>query len=182
MRLHVCLVIGVVLLSSTASADIYKCVSDDGVVKFSDQPCAKEAEVAFKTNEQRFDEVIGNASPYPKLPILESQYDTDVIVAHAKKIGRCIITGEHINDVNHHPNLNLEHREYSVELHFGPDSDKNRFVVNLIYRSDYQYKGLYVRLNSIFVGRKGRPYDPPSMAEVQTFKKMGVGKWEIKRR
>jgi hypothetical protein len=182
MRFHICFAILVVLLGSTASADIYKCVSEDGIVKFSDEPCSKKAEVAFKTDGQNFDAVIGNASPYPKLPVPESQFDTEKIVAHAKKIGRCIITGEYNNEVLHHPYPNPARSEYYVELHFGPKSDKKRFEVHMIYRTEYQYKGMYMWLDKIFISKKGKSYDPPSMADVQTFKKMGVGKWEIQRR
>jgi hypothetical protein len=180
MRFHLCLMILVVLLGATAYADIYKCVSEDGVVKFSDEPCSKKAEVAFKTGAQNFDAVIGNASPYPKLPIPLSRFDTDDVVAHAKKIGGSIITGEYNNNVVRRISPNPVTFEYYVELHFGPESEKRRFEIHMLYRRDVRYNGTYVWLNSFQVYKKRKPYDPPAMAGVETFKKMGVGRWEIK--
>jgi hypothetical protein len=180
MRLHVCLVILTMLLGSTAFADIYKCVSDNGVVKFSDAPCSKKAEVAFKTGARNFDAVIGNASPYPELPIPKSRFDIEDIVAHAKRIGGCIITGEYNNKVIRRLVPKPAHIEYYVELHFGPESEKKRFEIHMLYRRDITYDGMYVWLNSFDIYKNGKPYDSPAMAGVETFKKMGVGRWEVK--
>ena len=40
--------VGMMLITITAFADVYKCVSDDGVIKFSDAPCGKNAEIIFR--------------------------------------------------------------------------------------------------------------------------------------
>jgi hypothetical protein len=125
---------------------------------------------SFRQDPRRnFDAVIGNASPYPELPIPKSRFDIEDIVAHAKRIGGCIITGDYNNKVIRRLVPNPAHFEYYVELHFGPESEKKRFEIHMLYRRDITYDGMYVWLNSIHVFKKGKPYDSPAMAGVETF-------------
>jgi Domain of unknown function (DUF4124) len=180
VRTYICVVIVFLSLGATAAADIYKCVSEDGVVKFSDEPCSKKAEVAFETEELNVDAAIGNASPYPQIPIPASQFDTEDMMAHAKKIGRCIISGEHNNTARFEKYPYRGDITYRVYLHFGPPSDDWRYTVKLTYEVKGRFEGTYVWLESIEVQKHREPYDPQSMSNVKTFKKMGVGKWKIK--
>jgi hypothetical protein len=180
MRLNICFVIVLLCLVGMASADIYKCVSEDGVVKFSDEPCSRKAEVAFETEDLNFDEAIGNASPYPKLPVPESEFDTEDMVTFAKKIGRHIITGEHNNSARLERYRNRQYWTNKVYLNFGPPSDDWRYRVIMHYEVKKRFEGTFVWLDSIEVTKHGKPYDPPSMDPVKTFKKMSVGKWKIR--
>ena len=181
MRLHACLLILILLPASTASADIYKCVSDNGAVKFSDTPCATDAEVAFETEELNFDDVIGNASPYPNSPVPVSRFDIKDIVPHSKKIGQCIITGEYNNATHLRQAIGRKTNKWHVDLYFGPENEKLRFTVRMTYRVIHRIDNtVSVWLNTIRVKRYRKLYDPPSMDNVKTFKKMSVGLWEHK--
>ena len=166
------------VLTMTALADIYKCVSEDGVTKYSDVPCAENAEVAFETASLNFDEVIGNASPYPKLPVPPSRVDVKDIIAHAKKIGSCIIPDEYNNTTIDRSSPMMP--VWRIELHFGPADDEKMYVVEMEYGRKGTNKGLFVWLHSFTVKKDLKLYDAPSMRNVKTFKKMGTGRWEIR--
>jgi hypothetical protein len=180
MRQIICVVIVLFGLGTMASADIFKCVSEDGVVKFSDEPCSKKAEVAFETEELNFDAAIGNASPYSNLPIPISQFNPEDMVTHAKKIGQTILQGEYNNNARLERYRSSRYWTSRVYLYFGPASDDWRYVVQMNYNEVRRFQDQYVWLDSIEVKKHGKPYDPPSMNNAKTFKKMGVGKWEIK--
>jgi hypothetical protein len=180
MRLYILVMTIVLCLGATALADIYKCVSEDGVVKFSDEPCSKKAEVAFETEELDFDTAVGNASPYPKLPIPPSRFDTEDMMARAKKIGRCIITDEYNNAARFEKYPSRGNIMYRVYLYFGPASDDWRYIVKMTYEVNKKFEGWYVWLDKFEVTKHRKPYDSRSMNNVRTFKKMGKGVWEIR--
>lgn len=179
MRLYACVVILIACLGSTAAADIYKCV-EDGVVKFSDEPCSNKAEIAFETEDLDFDAAVGIGSPYPNLPIPVSRFDTEDMMTHAKRIGRCIITGEHNNHARFERYPYRGEITYRVYLYFGPASDDWRYTIKMTYEDIRRDKDRYVWLDSIEVREHSKPHDPQSMNNIKTFKKMGVGLWKIK--
>ncbi|MBU1342006.1 MAG: DUF4124 domain-containing protein [Proteobacteria bacterium] len=165
-----------VLLAATSFADIYKCVSEDGVATFSDEPCAKKAQIAFKTENLNFDDAIGNASPYDDQPVEASKIYSEDFVAHAKKIGRYILPFEYNNTCINRSSPTVP--GWRISLFFGPESNKKEFEVDLVYNRNPTSNGTYVWLNSISVKKNGKPFNPSSMANVKTYKRMGSGRWE----
>ena len=169
----------VMLVTHLAIADVYKCVSEDGVVKFSDEPCGTNAKLSFQTSKLKFDDVIGNASPYTKQPVPASKIDGNDFVAHARKIGKAILPYEYNNSVD---NLTAPMMPgWNIQLNFGPDNKKKMYVIRMQYGRYPTSDGIYVWLNTISVKKNGKPYNPPAMSDVKTFKKMGTGRWEIRR-
>lgn len=167
------------LLSANTFADVYKCTSDDGTVTFSDQPCDTKAEVAFETDDRNFDEVIGNASPYDEQPIASSKVYSDDFVPHARKLGRCILPGEYNNAFENKTSPMLP--GWRIVLFFGPEDNPKEYEIAMQYERNPRSDGkMYVWLNTIIIKKDGKPYDPPSMATVQTYKKMGNGRWQIR--
>ena len=160
-------------------ADVYKCVSEKGVTTYSDQPCAPDAQAAYKDARVSFDEVIGNASPYPELPVPSSRVHTDDIVSHATKIGKAVLPSEYNNKV-----INLTgpgSPGWHIELWFGPEDNPSEYQVSLFYRRNPHSNGtLDVWLHTLSVLKDSKPFDPPSMADVKSFRKVGTGRWDIR--
>ncbi len=171
-----CLV-SLLLLIAQAHGNIYKCVSEDGVVKYSDVPCSDEATVAFESANRPFDEVIGNASPYPKEPVPTYEMDDQKMEQHARKIGQTIIAGEKIHSTKRIRAIMTPGWNYSLEI--GGGKDEKTYGVILEYRINQTPDGAYVWLDTIKVKKHGKPFDPPTMANIQKFRKTATGEWKI---
>jgi hypothetical protein len=178
-KAFICYLIAAMLLPQLAYTDVYKCVSEDGVVKFSDEPCGKNAELSFQTSKLNFDDVIGNASPYTDQPVAASKIDGDDFVAHARKIGKVILPYEYNNSFDNRTTPMSP--GWTIYLFFGPASNKKQFVIRMEYARYPTSNGIYVWLNAISVQKDGKPFSPSSMSDVNKFKKMGTGRWEIRR-
>jgi hypothetical protein len=171
--------LAVMLITKIGFADVYKCVSEDGVVKFSDEPCGEDAELSFQTVSLNFDDVIGNASPYTDQPVAASKIDGNDFVAHARKIGKAILPYEYNNSYENQTTPMSP--GWRIYLFFGPASNKKQYVIRMEYGRYPTSNGIYVWLNSISVKKDGKPFNPPAMSNVKKFKKMGTGRWEIRR-
>ena len=79
-----------VFLSTSAWGAVYKCVSDDGVTTYSDQPCGNKAEIVIETTDFSVDEAIGNASPYTEPVTYSLDIGADILL-HARKVGKSIL-------------------------------------------------------------------------------------------
>ena len=171
--------ITIILVSPSAHAEIYKCRADDGTVMFSDEPCDTKAEVAFETPNRDFDEVIGNASPYEEQPIAAAKVYSDDFAPHAQKIGECILPGEYNNSIENQSSPMLP--GWRIVLFYGPEDNHREFEITMQYNRNPRSDGtLYVWLDTITIRKEGKPYDPPSMATVQTYTKIGNGRWKIR--
>jgi len=75
---------------SACYAEIFKCISEDGVSIFSDQPCGNNSKVLFQDDSNlTIDAAIGNGSPFSKSVVYSNSMETD-IKFHAKRIGQRI--------------------------------------------------------------------------------------------
>ena len=161
-----------------SGADVYKCVSKDGIVKFSDQPCSPDAEVAFPTPDTSFDHVIGNGGVYPE-PVPVDRFDIEDLTAHAKKIGKCIITGEQNNTAFYRGTPGQALLEWYIQLNFGPSYKKKKYVVRLTYKGASDGTSMYVWLDSFTVKKNGQLYDPSTVSGSKKYIKKGTGRWCI---
>jgi hypothetical protein len=178
-RLLIVCLLALMLIAKIAWADVYKCVSDDGIIKFSDEPCGENAEISFRTSNLNFDDVIGNASPYTEQPVAASKIDGNDFVAHAKKIAKAILPYEYNNSYDNRTTPMSP--GWRIYLYFGPASNEKKFVIVMNYARYPTSNGIYVWLNSISVKKDGKPFDPDSMSDVTKYKKMGTGRWEVRR-
>lgn len=169
------------LVTPQALADVYKCILEDGAVKFSDEPCSNDAQVEFETDSSKtFDELIGDGGyPYPEMPLAPNLIKTEDIVEHAKKIASRILPGEYINsakpmfhDTSHRLSFNSK-----VIVYFGPeDTDTNRILMEYHHRHAKD-EGYYVFLRRITIIKERRFFDPPSLSNVRTFTRRKKGIW-----
>jgi hypothetical protein len=84
------------LILTTAFADIYKCLSDDGVAIFSDVPCGKDAQLIYDQPMTSVDEALGvEINPFVK-PYTSATYG-EYITNESKRIGRCILPDQWFN-------------------------------------------------------------------------------------
>lgn len=170
------------LFAPQVMADIYKCVSEDGTVKFSDEPCSNNAQVAFETEDSKtFDEIIGQGYPYPDMPLAPELITTGGIVAHAKKIAACIIPNEYIYAIE--PRRSFKPGSgptysWDVDLYLGPE-DTKKYLIRLDYIDfPVKHKGMYVYLRKIEIFKEGHFFDPPSLSNVRKFKRVEKGRWK----
>ncbi|MBU2451757.1 MAG: DUF4124 domain-containing protein, partial [Proteobacteria bacterium] len=74
-------------------ADIYKCVSDDGVATFSDTPCSNKPELFLNIKNLSIDDAIDLANPLTEFDVDSKTIDEDLL-SHAKKLGKSILPDE----------------------------------------------------------------------------------------
>jgi hypothetical protein len=172
----------IMLMIGPSLADIYKCVSDDGVVTFSDEPCGQNAEVAFEKYIIRVDDAIGLdiIGPFTNRAYMQSIRPD--IESHAKKIGSCILPranptllfvdragGRHYNkDIN-----------WKISLFYGPQDYEREWNINVYYKGKKE-KEISLWLNAITITKDGRPFTPSTMHHVKKLKRIGTGEWEIR--
>lgn len=179
-RILSAIILFLILIAPHAAGNIYKCVSEDGVVKFSDAPCSEQATVAFESSNRHFDEVIDNGSPYPNQPVKNHDMDIQKVRDHAKRISQTVIPGETIRKIKQLRSHMMPGWTFILEL--GPPADKAKYTVSLDYSVRQTAKGTYIWLQAFRVRMNNRPYDPPSMANVKKYKKAATGRWEILQR
>ena len=151
MRLIIAIsLVSTILIPTIAFTDVYKCVSEDGVVTYSDQPCGEQADVFIRNSDLSVDDAIGNASPYTHPVTLARDIRSDVML-HARKVGRSIFPNEflksHDISTEHTGNYykwnvflsyvlpNKEHVWSRIVMNYIGEPKKNRISVCLKYIS-----------------------------------------------
>jgi hypothetical protein len=181
-RFSVFYLIVMILLAETSFANIYKCVSDNGVVTFSDEPCSKEAEVFINTPPVlSIDEGISLASPFTQL-IIESNTINEDLVTHAKKIGKCILPEEHYKSYILRGGNRRARRypQWDISLKYGPPGNKSKWKITIEYRVKIKDDIPRIWLKTIYVFLWGRYYDPPSLSNAKKINRIRTGKWQVK--
>jgi hypothetical protein len=171
-RGRVFLIIALLVFPAGSSADIYKCVTDNGAVKFSDQPCGKEHEVIGPS--QSLDDLIALALPY-RQPLADSNRITNDLLAHSKRIGTLMCPGLPL--VRRGVHVKDEHRsEWDVNLEYADDG-LPLWHIKFDYQKKTKIGGYEIWLKSITVFRWHKPFSPPPMERVTALKKVGPGEW-----
>ncbi len=162
-------------LTPIVSADIYKCISDNGVAIFSDEPCGDNSKRIFNTVNQTFDDVIGNGSPYDEQPVDSKKVFKEDFVEHAKKIWRFIMPNTHSYMTKCEAFDGGQGIEtYRIDL----TDSKKKFNVSMAYCCYYQGDGKhFVFLSSINIIKDKKPFDPSTMVNIKNYRKAGIGVW-----
>ena len=173
--------LAMLLVAEPSFANIYKCVSDDGVVTFSDQPCSTKAEVFINTPPAvSIDDVINQASPFAELYV-ESNTIDEALVAHAKKIGKSILPDEIYNSYMMRGGNRRARRypQWEVSLKYGPPGKESKWRIRLEYRVKPKDDIPRIWLKTIYIYLWGSYYDPPSMHNVKKMNRIKTGKWQV---
>jgi len=170
-----------VLGTTSVFPEIYKCVSDNGTVKFSDEPCGKNSVVAFKTYVPSVDGAIAS-------DVLERCYDKTIVEcvskdlnSHAKRIADSILPRERFCSMyENHSSRNRElfdkKIQWIISLYYGPEINKQQWIVEINYQVVFE-KNVSIHLNSISVDKDGEPFEPPTMNNLKKLKHVKRGKW-----
>ena len=168
------LILALLVMPAGSFADIYKCVSDDGAVKFSDRPCGKEIEVLGP--RQSLDDLIALARPL-RQPLPDPDRITNDLLVHSQRIGALICPGLPL----HLPQVHVKNdrrSEWEVSLTY-TDDDLPAWQIKINYRKDTQIDGYTIWLKSICVFRWYKPFSPPTMKQMTALKKIGPGEWVV---
>ncbi len=197
---QVALLLAILLCSAIdGSADIYRCPSEDGSIRFSDHPCAPDAQLVVRELLPSVDEAVSvkihHSSRNPTL----DPYKT-YLLNETKRISRSILPDKFFNGAEV---IRVVHRDPSsipkvfdrpeprygntpgwvVRLHYGL-ANKPR-----VWELQYQFKhdvttdisGIWktvVRLHTIKIRRNGAPFTPDTMRTSTKMKPTQPGEWE----
>ncbi len=165
------------LITATALADIYKCVSNEGIVTYSDEPCSPKSIIFRKTVS--LDALIVSVCPY-RQAVSNSDTLTNDLLEISNKIGGYIVPDKLFNSssVSTYDDLLSINWEVRVDFDCGRKiNESNCFRIRFIYKSKKQDKQKTVWLKSIDVILWGNPYDPPAMLNIKGMRKTNIGRW-----
>lgn len=173
----------IVLLPVSLFADIYRCVSDNGTVTYSDQPCGKNAEIFHPEYEMSVDDAARRDILKPATDHASIWYVEKDIKDHARHIADVIIPNQQFHDIY----ITRKGRErdeipidWQVTISCGPEADALYSQIKFYYRG--KKKSIFsVWLESLKVFSDRQPYDPPAMKDVRRFKKISAGEWKYLR-
>jgi hypothetical protein len=172
-----------ILLPSLAPADIFRCVSDDGVVRYSDNPCGDDAVPAFDEYKPSVDDAAGRdiikpLSDRSRLDDIEQD-----LKAHAIQLGIAIVPNQKLNhvfkDKAGDPGRN-EVLDWLFTLFFGPEAYDRQWRIEIFYRGRMEGAAV-VWLRTIRIQMDGAPMDPSTMQGLKAFRKIKSGEWAYQR-
>jgi hypothetical protein len=188
------------LMVTTTFADIYKCLSDDGVAIFSDAPCGNDAALIYDQPQTGVDEALGvEINPFVK-PYTSETYG-DYITNQSKRIGRVILPDQWFNfsklirvygpaprDSYSFPKPEPVYGTtpgWVVFLFYGPESKRKKWSIEFRYVSQVRkdINGIaksVVLLKSISIKKDELPFTPSSMRDVKKFEKTDTGEWKAR--
>ena len=156
-------------------ADIYKCTGEDGVVRFSDEPCGENSEFAFKSAGGI--QLIENAlvdfhvsESGRNLTEKELNY-ISAIRKHARYVGGHIF---------HDLQLISERKDTSssrIALDYGSSNSTDRYTVTIYYDRNKNEDGIL--FDKIIIEKNGRYFVPEIMAGTKRLKQYSTGWWDV---
>ncbi len=176
-------VLAMMIMAITAFADIYKCVSDDGVVKYSDEPCGKQTEFLFRESNSKWslDDAIGVA-PFSGRRIGSRNDIIDELRPQAINLVKLILPEEEYKTVFAQSFFGAP-GGVTFSAHLGPPKKKKvMWIVSITYSiegGDDQggYYDINIRLKFITIMKDGKPFSPASMNAVKRLNEISVGRW-----
>jgi hypothetical protein len=184
---HIILIyITIVLLAvNFGHADVYKCKRKDGVFAFSDQPCGKDAEIAFKGRSEaaglndllaNFEtEVRTEERPYNFVQAIEK------FKSHTKLLGSYLFKDSEFQDfkVSGAQTRGMFHSW--VTGYWGPRSVKGvyRYTLMVGYKHEIRPDGHYVfRTGMVAIKKNDKWFDHPAMKDITYLQHMRIGWWK----
>ena len=191
-RLIAFYLLGMMLITITAFADIYKCVSDDGVVTFSDVPCGKNAKFAFRDSNSAgsgtIDDFIGVVHPGP---YNKNFYSVDSLSSDLKpqaiNLGRRIFPNEQFSWIDARSQIYGQDKSGAAAafipftLFFGSKDKETNYSAVITYgfktEKGSSKEKVVLWLQAIETQKNSKDFDPLSMRDVKKLKKISTGRW-----
>jgi Domain of unknown function (DUF4124) len=167
------------LMADVTWANVYRCVSDDGTVRYSDQPCAGNAELFIKEEGCNIDDSIRRAHPFKDLSA-KSEDINDRLVSHAKKLGKCILPDETFKSysVSEHSIRDLV-RTWEVSVNYGDRDGQANWSLTFLYNTEFKDEDQRIRMTAILVKLKHLPHDLPLMENILSLNRLATGKYRV---
>ena len=167
------------MLTGIAWANVYRCVSDDGTVRYSDQPCAGDAELYIEETVCDLEDSLRRSSPIPGLDM----YSADVIdrlVANAKKLGKCILPNEpyvsYSADEHRLPGCNPT---WDIDVYYGLMDGRAKWFLTFQYAVRTQDGFSRIWIQRIITRLSDLYHDPPSLKSVGVLDREGQGIYRV---
>ncbi len=175
----------VLLAVNFVHADVYKCKRKDGVFVFSDRPCGKDAEIAFKgrSDAAGLNDLLANFEtevrteerPYSFAPAIEK------FKSHTKLLGIYLFKNSKFHGVKISPAPTREMIQTWVAGYWGPRSVKGvyRYTLMVGYKHEIRPDGHYVfRTGMVTIKKNDKWFDHPAMKDITYLQHMSIGWWK----
>ena len=171
--------LGIAFLTGMAWANVYRCVSHDGTVRFSDQPCAGDAELFIEEKVCNIDDSIRRANPFPDLSFNTAGVN-DRLVEHAKRLGKCILPDEpYVSYSVNERRLPGRYPSWEIDVNYGTKDGRNKWSVTFKYDVRPKNRIFRIWMHTIYVRLTGRHHDPPSLKTVASLTRLSRGQYQV---
>ena len=171
-------ILAIFVTTAGAYAGIYKCVSENGVVTYSDHPCGKGEEV-IPNIDLSVDEAIGNASPYAE-PVSFSYSIRYDVLRHAKKVGKSLFPNAYLIEENIGAEYQPKSPVWTVFLSYGYRQYKYDYLkTELEYVGEKMGDKLFVRLKYIRINSSDLEIPMPALENSKKMEKDGHRGWHV---
>lgn len=176
------LIAAMALAPGTVNATIYKCVSEDGVTRFSDSPCSTTAEVFIKDERMSIDEAVAQASPMADLTLSTPDIGAK-LESHAKRFGKALFPSELLQTSKwSRYELPGRYPKWEVKLYYGKKGKGYKWAVHIAYGVRDKDDVLRIWLHTVNVRLTGTNFDPPSMtsaAKIKNLERIKTGQYRV---
>lgn len=175
-----CLTIVLIPLTNSYS-DVYRCRDANGVLTFSDAPCGKDAELAFKTGHRIAKieaRLLDFRAEFYSPPGIGEEIRADVqsqVRPIAKSIGGQLFPGKQFSHFDDNPD-----RMYSAKVYYTPADKHDEYTLAVHFSftrntpPNYTFKITFIRIL-----KNGKPFSPDLMYNARRLKKLKYGNWEV---
>ena len=169
-----------IIAPATAMGNVYRCVMDDGTVRFSDVPCVGDSDLFIKEERLSIDEVIALASPFPDLTIYSSSIDNE-LVSHAKKLGEILIPDDaYVSyEMRGREQSSGRYPSWEVIVNFGQKDNRPKWSITVNYDVRQKNDILRIWMHTIYVRLTGTLIDAPSIRSAESLKRLKAGKYQV---
>ena len=167
-----------ILRPSLSPADIYRCVNDQGIAQYSDEPCGDNAVAAFDEYKMSVDDAAGRDIIRPTSDRSRLDFIDSDIRAHAELIGKAILPHQKLNRVSKHTAGYFgrdEVLDWLYSLYFGPAEYDREWEIEIFYRGSTEKKTVWLR--TIRILKDGAPFEPSTMLGFKALAKVKTGEW-----
>jgi hypothetical protein len=171
--------VGVLLWAGMAGANVYRCVSDDGTVRFSDQPCADDAELFIKEEGCDIDDRIRRAYPFKDLS-LKSDDISDRLSAHARKLASCILPSKNYKSYNvSESHFRDKYHDWNVTVEYKDSDGKGKWSLIFYYDVPPEDRTRRVHMSAIIVRYLHGYHDLPLLENINSLSRRSKGKYSV---
>lgn len=172
--------LSIMLLTGMAWADVYRCVSDDGTVRFSDRPCSGDPELFIKEEGCHIDDSIRRAKPFTDLTV-QSENFNDRLVSHARKLGKCILPDEtYVSYRVSEDRFRDQYHTWVVRVNYENKGRKNKWRLTFTYDLQSKNGTKRICMSAIIVQLNRSFHDLPSLENIASLNQLSTGKYEVR--